>query len=356
MKVHPDELESARAYVQGLGFEELTPEQTRLIMERGRSLHRWFKTHPRTHALINTVVIAAIFAADWWVVTQLPRLLLSPGASDSAVWIVLAAAIVGAIHSWLGYSQSIFSLHEGAAHNLIFPGTGVFSRIGQFVSRNMCRLANAEPNQYADCHMSHHAKFGTEDDAEFLNFVRPRRLWLILLPYGVFFNFSDFVIHRPLTYTRGRILSSVCAFLYNGVYAWFAYRHFGALFTIVAFVIVFPHVGFWTDRVRQFTEHNLMPLSNKNGSRSFGVGFWGLLVGGGPWGQPCHLVHHIVPSIPWYQQMALHRYLASILTDRQRAQFMVTPIIGYPRLVWTLIRDLNAAAKGGRHAGQSIVG
>ncbi len=54
-----------------------------------------------------------------------------------------------------------------------------------------------------------------------------------------------------------------------------------------------------------------MPLDNANGSRSFGLGFWGLLVGGGPWGSPCHWEHHLVPSLPWYQQLILHRHVVS---------------------------------------------
>jgi hypothetical protein len=350
MKVHPEELESARAYAQGLGFEELTPDQMRLIMGRGRDLHKWFKTHPGTHALINGAVISGILAADWWILTQLPGMLMSMvSASEPRVAsygaILFAAAIVGGLHSWLGYSLSIFSLHEGAAHNLIFPGTGRFTGVAAFLARNMCRLASAEPNNYADCHMAHHARFGTEHDSEFLNFVGFRRLWLILLPYGVFINFSDFVIHRPLIYTRQRLLSSLVGAIYNGVYAWLMYRAMGPLFTFLVFVILLPHVGFWTDRVRQFTEHNLMPLENKSGARSFGVGVWGLMIGGGPWGQPCHLAHHLVPSIPWYQQMALHRYLVSLLTEQQRAQFLVRPIIGYPLLVWSIVRDLHAFSR-----------
>jgi hypothetical protein len=345
MKVHPDELDSARAYSRALGFEALTPEQLRLVIARGRTLYAWFKTHPRTHALINAAVIAAIFAADWWVLMRLSHLLLPSPTTASTLAVIGVAAIVGGVHSWLGYSFSIFSLHEGAAHNLIFPGTGAFSRAGQFLSTNMCRLASSEPYHYADCHMSHHAKFGTEHDSEFLNFIAPRRLWRILLPYGVFINFSDFVIHRPLTYTRGRLISGTVGALYNGLYGYLTYRSFGPLFTVVAFLIALPHVGFWTDRLRQFTEHNLMPLQNHSGARSFGIGFWGLLVGGGPWGQPCHLAHHLVPSLPWYQQMLLHRYLVSLLTPSQRAQFLVRPVVGYPLLVWGLIRDLNAFSR-----------
>lgn len=342
MKLHIDELESARVYAQSRDFAALTAEQLRLVMARGRDLHKWFKAHPRTHALINLSVIVGIVATDWWVLTRLPWSLLSATGTEHSGAIVLAAVIVGACHSWLGYSLSIFSLHEGAAHNMIFSGAGRAGRMAQMLARNACRLASAEPDNYADTHMGHHARFGTEHDPEFLNFVGPRRLWLILLPFGVFINFSDFVAHRPLNYTRSRVISGTIGALYNGVYAWLSYRSFGPLFTIVVFVVMLPHVGFWTDRLRQFTEHNLMPLDNRSGARSFGVGFWGLIVGGGPWGQPCHLAHHLVPSIPWYQQLMLHHYLVSIMTDVQRAQFLVKPIIGYPLLVWNIFRDLNA--------------
>lgn len=339
MKLHPDELDLARAYTNGAGFEALTREQVRAIVGRGRDLHRWFKSHPRAHALINLAVISSIFVGDWWILTRLPHRLVPDAVAASVWWIVLMAVIVGALHSWLGYSWTTFSLHEGASHNLIFPGTGRFSRVGQFLSSNMCRLSNAEPNHYAACHMSHHAAFGTEHDAEFLNFVRDRRLWLVLLPFGAFMNISDFMIHRPSTYTAQRVVSMVVSASYNGMYAYLMYLSVGALFTFIVFVVMLPHVGFWTDWLRQFTEHNLMPLENSSGSRSFGIGFWGLLVGGGPWGQPCHLAHHLVPSIPWYQQLLLHRYLVSQLTPRQRSQFLVRPIVGYPLLVWGIVRD-----------------
>jgi len=352
MKLHSDELDLARAYTGGAGFEALTHEQVRAIVGRGRDLHRWFKSHPRAHALVNVTVIVAIFVGDWWILTWLPRRLVPDPGAAGAAWILFAAAIVGALHSWLSYSWTIFSLHEGASHNLIFPGAGVISRIGQFLGRNMCRLSNAEPNHYAACHMAHHAQFGTEHDSEFLNFVGVRRLWLVLLPFGTFMNVSDFMIHRPPTYTASRVLSMVISGTYNGLYAYLMYSSVGALFTFVVFVVMLPHVGFWTDRLRQFTEHNLMPLENSSGSRSFGIGFWGLLIGGGPWGQPCHLVHHLVPSIPWYQQLLLHRYLVTQLTPRQRSQFLVRPIVGYPLLVWSIVRESRTFS--GRWASRAV--
>jgi fatty acid desaturase len=243
------------------------------------------------------------------------------------------------------YSLGVLSLHDGAAHNAIFSGTGAFARAGQFLSRNICRVAGAEPESYATCHMAHHAKFGTEEDSEFLNFVLPRRYWMTFWPLAALINFTDFVSHRPLTYTRSRVLSASASALYNGVYASLLYRSFGLAFTLLTMVVFLPHVGFYMDRLRQFTEHNLMPLENRNGARSFGIGFWGLLLGGGPWGQPCHLVHHLVASIPWYQQIVLHRYMKKLLTERQRKQFLLTPVIGFPKLLWSIVHDAGAFAR-----------
>jgi fatty acid desaturase len=119
---------------------------------------------------------------------------------------------------------------------------------------------------------------------------------------------------------------------------------FGILFPIIVFLLL-PHVGFYLDRLRQYTEHNLMPLESTSGARSLGVGFWGILVGGGPWGQPCHMAHHLVPSIPWYQQILLHRYIAWLLTLDQRKQFLLPPFFGFPLLLFSLIRDSHRLSR-----------
>jgi hypothetical protein len=342
MKIHLDELGMARAYAQEHAFEDLSTEQVRLILNRGRELYKWFRAHPRVHALINALVIGWVLGTDWLVLLQLPHWILALNAGGG--WVVAAAVITGALHSWLLYSLAIFTLHEGAAHKLIFPGNGRISRVAQFLAVNLCRLSAAEPNYYAACHMAHHAKFGTEQDSEFLNFVQPRRFWRMLLPLGTFLNYSDFVIHRPLNYTRGRAISGLVAVLYNGTYAYLLFRRFGGLFTFVVLLLL-PHVGFYLDRLRQFTEHNLMPLENKSGTRSFGAGFSGLVVGGGPWGQPCHMAHHLVASIPWYQQIALHRFMVGLLTEKQRQQFLLPPGLGFPRLLWRVVRDANAFSR-----------
>lgn len=339
MNLHPEELELARAYRQSVPSEGLSKEQMKLVMERGRSLHRWFKEHQGLHFLINASVIVLIFAVDYAILLQLPKFLIGSGQTQHYPALIVAALITGGLHSWLMYSLTVFSMHEGAAHRVVFPHDDPISRVLNVAASNLCRVAAGEPHHYSVHHMSHHAKFGTEDDGEFLNFVKPRRYWLTLLPFAAVINYSDFLAHRPLTYTRSRILSAVVAITYRVFFGYWMARSFGLAFTLIALALFVPHVGFWLDRLRQYTEHNLMPLENKDGSRSFGLGFWGMLIGGGPWGSPCHWEHHLVASLPWYQQLILHRYLKGILTPAQRKQYLLKPIFGYPQLLWRLSRD-----------------
>lgn len=339
MNNHPEELTLARAYRLGQPFEELSAQQISRIMDRGRALHRWFKGHKALHSTIGFSVIVFLLGADYLVLMRLPKLFLPAGGTDSWIVLLLSSCVVGSLHSYLMYSLSVYSLHEGAAHRNIFPPEGAFSRLGHAIASNLCRLAAGEPDFYSSHHMAHHAKFGTEEDGEFLNFVVPRRYWMTFFPLAAFINFTDFVIHRPPTYTRSRLISAFFSVSYNLVYGYFLYRAFGLPFTLLTMLVFLPHVGFYLDRVRQFTEHNLMPLDNRNGSRSFGMGFWGLLVGGGPWGSPCHWEHHLVASLPWYQQLILHRYVVKLLTPCQREQFLIRPFIGFPRLWWRLIQN-----------------
>jgi len=341
MKIHEEELAFARAYEAEHAFEGLTDGQMSVIMNRGRALFHWFKAHPRLHNTISALVLILLFGLDYLVLLEMPALFLPPGPTHAWWQILLAAAICGSLHSYLLYSLGVFSLHEGAAHRIIFVGHGWLARQAQRVAGNLCRIAASEPECYAPNHMGHHAKFGSEDDPEFLNFVLPHRYFMTFLPLAAFINFSDFVVHRPMTYTRGRLLSAAIATIFNLVCLVLMARAYGLAFAVLSMFVFLPHVGFYIDRVRQFTEHNLMPLDNRNGSRSFGMGFWGLLVGGGPWGSPCHWEHHLVPSLPWYQQLILHRHVVRLLTRRQREQFLIEPVVGFPRLWWRLIRDLK---------------
>ena len=86
MKIHLEELGMARAYTQGHAFEDLNSEQVRLILNRGRELYKWFKAHPRTHAMINALVIAWVLGLDWVVLLQLPRWILAGGLEGACWW------------------------------------------------------------------------------------------------------------------------------------------------------------------------------------------------------------------------------------------------------------------------------
>jgi fatty acid desaturase len=340
MEFHSEELDLARAYEQRMSFEGLSKDQMKLIMDRGRELYHWFKNHQGIHSLINLAVLLFIFSADYLILMRLPRFFIPAGAgSASTLRMILAALVIGSLHSWLMYSLIVFSMHEGAAHKIVFPHDDPVSKVLNNVARNLCRLAAGEPYYYSEHHMSHHAKFGTEQDGEFLNYVTPRRYWLTLLPYANIFNYSDFVVHRPPHYTRSRVVSAFVGLAYNAGYGYFMARSYGWKFAIISIALFVPHVGFYLDRLRQYTEHNLMPLDNKDGSRSFGLGFWGMLIGGGPWGSPCHWEHHLVASLPWYQQLQLHRFVVRVLTPRQRQQYLLQPVIGYPKLLWRLWRE-----------------
>ena len=340
MITHLDEVAAAQAYQQAHAFEPISDEQMASILVRGRRLFQWFKAHPWIHNTINGSVIAILLATDYFVLAELPRYFMTEGQPLDGLRLFAASMAAGGTHSFLLYSLGSLSLHEAASHRIVFVGRGRLARLGHWVSVNLSRLGAADPDLYSASHMAHHAKFGTADDAEFLNFVVPRRFFMTLLPLAAFVNFSDFIAHRALTYTRGRIISATVAAVFNLGLAALCYSRYGGPFTLLTMFVFTPHVGFCLDRLRQFTEHNLMPLENRNGARSLGTGFWGMLVGGGPWGQPCHWEHHLVPSLPWYQQLILHRHVKSVLSPRQRQQFLIAPVFGFPRLWWHIVTEL----------------
>jgi hypothetical protein len=309
--LHREELELARTYTAAEVFHSLTREQVKKLGTCAARLDRWRRTHPRAHLLINIVVVSALIGADLWLLLAAPEMF---AVTSSTARALTGALAIGIAHSYLLYSLVVFSLHEGAAHDLIIPPSGPITTLLGRITNNLCRLGGADPVYYARNHQSHHAHFGTELDGEFLNFVLPRRYWLTLLPFAMYAGIGDFVVHRPLRLTPSLRISLRISFLFHILCGAVMLERYGALFTLVTLLAVAPHMGFYVDRARQFTEHNLMPLDNRNGSRSFGTGFWGLFIGGGPWGQPCHLMHHLAPTLPWYAQLLLHQKFKRMLT------------------------------------------
>jgi fatty acid desaturase len=344
MRSHADEVLLAQAYTRAMPFEGLRKEQQAFIRARGHTLHRWFRYHQRIHCLISAGVIAFLFTSDFFILMRLPGVLLGTGDA-TAGRLLLASIATATLHGWVLYSITLYSLHEGVAHAAIFPPRGRVTRTLGRISNNLCRLSGADPIEYGRSHRDHHAWFGTFADGEFTSFVRPRRFWRALLPFAMFINFSDFVAHRGQTYSRSRVASELTTVGCHGIAGYFMAQRFGVALPILTLALLAPHVAFHLDRLRQFSEHNLMPVENKDGARSFGPGFWGLVIGGGPWGQPCHWIHHLIPSIPWYQQIALHREVVAILSPRQRKQYLLATGLGYPRLLWRLWTEPDAFAR-----------
>jgi hypothetical protein len=345
MELHPEELKYAREYTKTKPFYKLTAEQLKAIRQNGRNLYHWFVNHLYLHVVINFLVLTSIFAGDYLLLIKLPGLFFGEGEGIN-VKIVTAMLLVGLLHGWLIYSLGIFTLHEGAAHQIIFPLKGRIAKILNIIVNNLNRLSFADPVYYAKSHMAHHAHFGEERDKEFVNFVLPHRLWLSLIPYAWIFGFADLINYRTTKFTRSRLLSALLGLCYHGTYGYFMANKYGLVFAIVTLGFVTPTLGFSLNQIRLFTRHNLMPLENVHGARSFGTGFWGLFIGGGPWGQPCHWIHHLFPTIPWYQQIILHHKVARLLTPEQRKQWMLQPIIGFPKLFISILKELYAFEQG----------
>lgn len=331
MKLYPEEWECALRFQRSQHVPRLSEEQLREARESGKRYTQWSHGHPFLHNLLNSLVFAALFIADISLLVILAPWLLGP-APTAAQWL-LAFLIVSVVHGFLFYSVTIFSIHEGAAHDRIIQSVGPVSRFFALLANNASRVFYADPIYYRSRHTHHHKDFGTKDDGAFTNFVWPRRFFVSLLPFAGIANFNDYRIHSDTRFSKSQFLSLTIGNMYSLGVGWFMFERTGLLFAVLVLVVIGPWIAFLLDRLRETTEHNLMSLETENGARNLGLGFWGLLVGGGPWGQPCHLSHHLIPALPWYQQCRLHFKLRSMMTRDQRRYFCIQPVVGFPRLL-----------------------
>ena len=97
-------------------------------------------------------------------------------------------------------------------------------------------------------------------------------------------------------------------------------------------------MAFYLDRLRETTEHNLM-INTQYGSRNMGNCLAGMLVGGGPWGQPFHLSHHLEPALPWYFQIKMHYFLKSVLTKEQQSYYFIESTWDYLKLLKRVVKE-----------------
>lgn len=335
MKFHPEEYEYAKRFWEKRHFPGLTAEQYNRIAEKGKEMFQFHRRHPVIHHLITLAAFAVIFISDAWVLLRLGSYIHPP---------LLASVIVGLLHAYMMYTLTVYTIHDGAAHKMIVLRDGRISHFFSAIANNLGRLSLAESDYYAKHHLQHHAYFTTPKDGEFLNFVTASRLLRAFVPYSAIFNFTDFKVHTGDRYTPSRIFSILLFLIYHASFVTLMLKRYSWLMVIIAIFLIAPNVAFWLDRLRQYTEHNLMPLNVRDGARDLGLDFWGILIGGGPWGQPCHWTHHLVPTIPWYNQIRLHNFIRKkILSPQQKEAFLLRPIIGFPSKLIDILRTTKKA-------------
>jgi fatty acid desaturase len=338
MRIYPEELRAYALYKeeQLAGFPLLTAAQVEALRAKAALLRQWQNAHKAVHNAINSAVLLAILGLIGFLVYALPSMVRLSTAE---------VALVAFAYGYLAYGLTNFSLHEGAGHQNIILKIGPISGLLQKIANNLCRLNAADPAYYRTKHPAHHARTATEGDGTFTQFVWPKRFWLSVIPFAGTMPFCDYKIHSGDEKTRSGLLSDATSAAFAAsIIVSFLVRGYS-----IGSVLVFLTVAIWSaftlDRLRETTEHNLMPDTPYDVARSFGPGFWGLLVGGGPWGQPCHLVHHLAPAACWYHQILLHFELKRILTPEQREVFLVKPVLGYPCLLVRILRQNLAYAR-----------
>lgn len=223
------------------------------------------------------------------------------------LWINIA--VYSILHGVLSYQFVIYTLHEGAGHGL-FRKYVWLNRI----AFNLSRLFFADPNYYKKKHVDHHRYLGTSQDGAFTHFVLPHRIIKSMLPgAGVIYS-NDYKIAQPDKPTNSTFVSFGIGLLVVAFQIFLLAHTFPVWLSLLSLLVVSPWISMLLDRTRESIEHCNMPNDLKMGSWELGLSMPALLIGGGPWGQPCHFSHHLAPELNWYQQILLHKKLLTILS------------------------------------------
>ncbi len=334
MRVDPQDIERAREYWKDQDYPRFSAEQLAEVRNRVRLAEARLAQSPRLHNVLGLLTLSFLFVAD------LAALAFAP-----SFW------AVAALHGFLAYGIIVYSMHEGAAHGAIVKVPTRLSerekalwRPLRAFSQNACRAFFADPIFYREKHALHHAYFATDKDGLFTNYFNPWRLALSLLPIYGGSKYNDFRIHNSSLPSPSRARSAAVGVLYLLI-CLSVMRGVGGFTwpqTLLAVVVVGPWISVSLDRLRETMEHDLMPLDTAHGTRELGADVWGLLLGGGPWGQPCHLSHHYGATLPWYEQLRLSREFYAIATPEQRQFYFVRGGVGFPPLfVSVMARSLK---------------
>lgn len=308
MKVHATEL-IFHGKLHPQCVPEFSASQEMNLKRICKRLRGFAQAKPLIHGLLQAFPFA-VLAAAW----GMNIFFLVPSLTSIPAKIFL----FGFGHGLVGYGWVVYALHEGAGHRL-FVGPTRMQAILRGLAFHASRLKFADPVYYAEVHRTHHRHLGNERDGAFTHYVQGSRILRSLLPgAGILFP-NDYKIHQAENYTRSRAMSDVVGGAWLAFEVYLLSANLPWAWALFAIVFVSTWFGMVLDRLRESIEHQWMATSPIWGSRELGLGPLAMLVGGGPWGQPCHFSHHLAPDLTWYQQLWLHRELREVLNPQQAA-------------------------------------
>jgi fatty acid desaturase len=325
MKQYPREQELLIHYLDGRPIPGFSPEQWKEIQNRVKHLREEAEASPHFHAFMEALPFVILILAWIFLIFVLPGLI----GSTPLLFVLLFLA-----HGTLGYQWVIYGIHEGAGHGLFRRGNSRAHRLLRFLAFHSSRLMMADPVHYQEQHKSHHRYTGTEQDGSQTNFVLGRRVLLSLLPgAGILFP-NDYRVHHGDGFSRSLAISGIIGVARIAIEVQALRSRFSLAECLALLLLLSPWIGLALDRIRESLEHHLMPRSPIYGTRQLGLSPLSLLITGGPWGQPCHLAHHLAPELNWYQQIRLHSSLEQEILNREQLDFF-----GFRTPILHLIRD-----------------
>lgn len=312
MKQYPQEQNYLKAYLKDQNIPHFEKYQQELIRNKVISLKQLAKKFPWFHNLMELLPFLIIAGLWYFLIFVLPE-----NIQNKKFLFIL----IFSLHGVLGYQWVIYGLHEGAGHGLFKNKKDIVHKFFRFLAFHSSRLMMADPVYYQKNHRTHHQFTGTEKDGSQTNFVLLKRIIISLLPgAGIFFP-NDYRIHKGDGLSLSLLISFIIG-LGRFTLEYIALKPYFTFFEIITMLFFLsPWVGLSLDRIRESLEHHLMPQSKIYGTKELGLDPLALVIAGGPWGQPCHLSHHLAPDLNWYQQIRLSLYLNSILTDIQKRFF-----------------------------------
>lgn len=290
-------------------YPEFSEQQNDLLMAKIIDIRNYAKENPKLHIFMQALPYIVLSVAWLFTILILPQLLTNK---------VLLIAVLGSLHSFIGYQWVVYGMHEGAGHGLFRNRKSKVQRILNWLAFHSCRLFMADPEFYKKAHITHHRYVGTLQDQAQTNYVHNKRVIISLLPgAGILFP-NDYRIHKGDENTASLAISGLIGALRLAGEVYLLSPYLKWYWALFALALIGPWVGLGLDRIRESIEHHLMPAHNVYGSRELGVAPMALFISGGPWGQPCHFCHHLAQDINWYQQIWLHFEVKKIMNTKQK--------------------------------------